>query len=159
MPVKAIPEGYHTITPSLIVRDARKASDFYKKAFGAEDIMAMPGPGGAIMHAEMRIGNSRIMMADENPQWNCKSPAAFGGSPVTFYVYVENVDAAWKRATDAGAKVVMPLADMFWGDRCGKVEDPFGHGWSLAQRVTDLTPEQITEGQKAFIAEMQQKQK
>ena len=157
--VKAIPEGYHTITPSLICRDARKAMDFYKKAFGAEEIMSMPGPGGAIMHAEMRVGNSRFMMADEMPAWNCKSPASYGGTPVTFYVYVENVDAAWKRATDAGAKVTMPLSDMFWGDRCGKVEDPFGHQWNLAQHMKDLTPQQIAEGQKAFMAQMQQQKK
>lgn len=154
MSVRAVPEGFHTITPSLICRDARKAIDWYKKAFAAEEIMCMPGPGGAVMHAELRIGSSIIMLADENPQWNCKSPQALNGSPVTFYVYVENVDAAWKRAVDAGAKVTMPLSDMFWGDRCGKVEDPFGHGWNLSQHVKDLTPEQIMEGQKQFMAQM-----
>src|SRR5437667_7972997 len=116
MPVKAIPEGYSTITPSIIVRDARKAIDFYKMAFGAEEIMSMPGPGGKIMHAEIRIGNSRVMLADDMPEFGCKSPQALGGSPVSFYVYVENVDAAWKRAVDAGAKAGMPLSDMFWGD-------------------------------------------
>jgi uncharacterized glyoxalase superfamily protein PhnB len=109
------------------------------------------------MHAELRIGNSRFMLADEMPEYNCKSPAALGGSPVTFYVYVENVDSAWKRATDAGAKVSMPLADMFWGDRCGKVEDPFGHGWTLAQHTRDLTPDQIAKGQQEWAAKMSQK--
>jgi uncharacterized glyoxalase superfamily protein PhnB len=157
MSVKAIPDGYHSITPSLIVCDARKAIDFYKKAFGAEELFCMNGPGGKVMHAELQIGNSRVMLADEMPEWGCKSPANLGGTPVTFYVYVENVDAAWKRAVDAGAKAKMPLADMFWGDRCGKVDDPFGHGWNLAQHTKDLTPEQIEQGQKEWMAQMQQK--
>src|SRR6266567_8210315 len=134
-PVKAIPEGHHTITPNLVARDAAKAIDFYKKAFGAEELMRMLGPGGGIMHAELRIGNSKIMLTDEHPEWGCKGPAAYGGSPVTFYVYVENADAAWMRAIDAGATAKMPVADMFWGDRLGQVEDPFGHKWSLAQHV------------------------
>src|SRR5436190_18356952 len=98
MAVRAIPEGYHTVTPNIVVRDARKAIDFYMKAFGAAEIMAMSGPGGKIMHAELQIGNSRIMLADEMPDWGCKSPQALSGSPVSFYVYVEKVDAAWKRA-------------------------------------------------------------
>jgi uncharacterized glyoxalase superfamily protein PhnB len=155
---KSIPEGYQTITPSLIVREARKAIDFYKKAFGAEEIMAMSGPGGSIMHAELKIGTSRVMLADEMPQFGCKSPAAYGGTPVSFYVYVDNVDNAWKRATDAGAKPVMPVGDMFWGDRVGKVDDPFGHGWTLAQHVKDLTPDQIAKGQKEWMEKMSKKQ-
>ena len=157
MAVRAIPEGYHTITPNIVVRDARKAIDFYKKAFGAEEIMSMPGPGGKIMHAEIRIGNSRVMLADDMPEFGCKSPQALGGSPVSFYVYVENVDAAWKRAVDAGAKAGMPLSDMFWGDRTGKLEDPFGHSWNLAQHIKDLTPDQINKGQEEFMKQMQQK--
>lgn len=154
---KAIPDGYHTITPNLTVRQAAKAIDFYKKAFAAEELVRMPGPGGSIMHAELQIGSSRFMLADEMPEMGCKSPAALGGSPVGFYVYVENVDAAWKRAVDAGAKVKMPLADMFWGDRVGALEDPFGHKWSLAQHVKDLTKEEMKEGQEAFMAQMKKK--
>ena len=154
---KAIPEGYHTITANLVIRGAAKAMDFYKKAFGAEEIMRMPGPGGTIMHAEMKVGDSRFMIGDEMPQMNCKSPQSYGGSPVSFYVYVENADAAWKRAVDAGAKSVMPLADLFWGDRTGRLEDPFGHSWVLAQHVRDVTPEQMKKGQDEFMAKMQKK--
>jgi uncharacterized glyoxalase superfamily protein PhnB len=156
-PVKAIPDGYHAITPNLIVRDAAKAIDFYKKAFGAEEAMRLPGPGGTIMHAELRIGGSVMMLADEMPASGCKGPEAYGGSPVSFYVYVENVDAAWKRALDAGAASKMPLADMFWGDRAGTLEDPFGHQWMLAQHVKDLAPDEIKKGQEAFFAEMMKK--
>src|SRR5580765_7162003 len=115
--VKAIPDGYQTITPNLTIKDAAKAIDFYKKAFAAEEIMRMPGPGGKIMHAELKIGSSRIMLADEMPEMGCMAPSPSGGSPVGFYVYVENVDAAFKRAVDAGAMAKMPPADMFWGDR------------------------------------------
>lgn len=155
--VKAIPDGYYTLTPNLTVRQASKAIDFYKKAFGAEEIVRMPGPGGSIMHAELQIGNSRFMLADEMPEMGSKSPVAFGGSPVGFYVYVENVDAAWKRAVDAGAKPKMPLADLFWGDRVGALEDPFGHKWTLAQHVKDLTPDEVKKGQEAFMAQMKKK--
>jgi uncharacterized glyoxalase superfamily protein PhnB len=153
--VQAVPQGYHTITPSLVVRRAADAIEFYKKAFGAQEIMRMPGPGGKIIHAELKIGDSIIMLNDEMDMGG-KSPEAYGGSSVGFYVYVENVDAAWKRAVDVGASVVMPLADMFWGDRCGRVDDPFGHGWTLAQHVKDLTPEEIRKGQEAFFAQMRQ---
>ena len=153
--VKAIPEGYHTITPNLVVSDGAKAIDFYRKAFGAEEIVRMPGPGGGVMHAELRIGNSVFMLGEEMPDMGAKSPKAYGGSPVSFYFYVENVDAAWDRAVKAGAKPVMPLADMFWGDRTGRLEDPFGHGWSPAQHVADLTPEEIKKGQEAFFTHAQ----
>ncbi len=152
---KAIPKGYHTITPNIVVPAAAKAIDFYRKAFDAAEIMRMPGPDGRIMHAELRIGDSVIMLCDEMPDMGAKSPKAYGGTPVSFYVYVEDVDAAWKRAVDAGAKAVMPLADMFWGDRTGRLEDPFGHSWSLAQHVEDLTPEQIKKGQEAYFAQLQ----
>src|SRR5437016_2485265 len=138
--VQPIPSGYHTTTPHLIVRDAAAAIDFYKKAFGAEEIMRMPGPGGAIMHAEIAIGDSRVMLGDERPGMNCKGPQTLGGSPVSFYIYVQDVDKAWKRAIDAGAKETMPLADMFWGDRTGAVQDPLGHTWSLAQHIANPTP-------------------
>lgn len=153
--VKAIPKGYHTITPNLVIRDAAKAIDFYKKAFGAEVIAQMGGPGGKVLHAELKIGDSIIMLGDEIPEMNTKGPKSYGGSPVSFYVYVEKVDAAWKRAVDAGAKTVMPLTDMFWGDRTGRLEDPFGHLWSLAQHVKDVTPEEMKKGQEAFFKQMQ----
>jgi uncharacterized glyoxalase superfamily protein PhnB len=153
--VKAIPEGYHTVTPSVIVDDGASAIDFYKRAFGARELMRMPGPDGRIMHAEIQIGDSRVMLSDEMPEMDVRSPKAYNGTPVGFYVYVENVDAAWQRALDAGAKQVSPLADMFWGDRTGRLQDPFGHKWTLSQHVQDLTPEQIEKGQEAFFAQMQ----
>ncbi len=152
--VQAIPEGYHTITPNLVVRDASKAIDFYKKAFGAEEKFRLPGPDGKIVHAEIKIGDSVVMLADEM-EGMTKSPTAYGGSPVGFYLYFEDVDAAWKRAVDAGAKPVMPLADMFWGDRTGRLEDPFGHSWSPAQHTNDPTPDEFKKGQEAFFAQMQ----
>jgi uncharacterized glyoxalase superfamily protein PhnB len=154
MSVKAIPDGYHTITPNIVVKDAAAAMSFYQKAFGAEELARMPGPGGKIMHAEMKIGDSKIMLGDEMPEFGNKGPKTLGGSPVSFYVYVNNVDASWKRAVDAGAKVVMPLEDMFWGDRGGKLEDPFGHGWMLSQHTKDLSPAEIKAGQEAFEAKM-----
>ena len=119
----------HTVTPSLFVAGAAKAIDFYKKALGAEEVMRFPAPDGTIMHAEIRIGDSTIMLGDEMPEQGGKSPKSYGGTPVSFFVYRENVDAAWKQAVNAGAKEVMPLADQFWGDRAGCFEDPFGHNW------------------------------
>ncbi len=156
MPKKQIvPQGYHTVTPNVVVNDPAEALEFYKKAFGAEETVRMPGPDGRIIHAEMRIGDSVMMIAPEMPDMGTSSPKKYGGSPVGFYVYVEDVDAAWKRALDAGAKSTMPLADMFWGDRTGRLEDPFGHSWSLAEHVKDPTPEEIDKGQEAFFAGMQ----
>jgi len=152
--VNPIPEGHHTVTPSIAVHDAAAALAFYAKAFGAEEIMRMPLPDGRIMHAEIRVGNSTIMLADEIPQMGTKGPKAYGGSPVTFYVYVSNVEAAFKRAVNAGAKELMPLVDMFWGDRAGQVEDPFGYRWMLAQRVKDLTPQEMKAAHEAFTAGM-----
>jgi PhnB protein len=153
--VKAIPEGYHSITPSIVVRDAPKALDFYRRAFDAKERMRMPGPDGKIMHAEIQIGDSLVMLNDEMPEMRSRSPQSLGGSPVSFYVYVEDVDAAFKRAVDAGATPTMPLTDMFWGDRFGSVQDPFGHTWSLAQHVKDMTPEEMMRGQEEFMAQMQ----
>ena len=155
--VKAIPDGYHTITPNITVGDAAGALDFYQKAFGAEEIMRMPGPGGKIMHAEFRIGDSHVMIADEMPEMGNKGPRSLGGTPTSFYVFVNNVDAAWKRALAAGAKETMPLADMFWGDRTGRLEDPFGHAWVLAQHIKDVTPADMKSGQDAFMAKMREK--
>ncbi len=148
--VKPIPDGYHTVTPSMAVAEAAKAIDFYKKALGAEEALRVPGPGGKIMHAELRIGDSVIMLNDEMPEMGSKGPKSYGGTPVAFYVYVENLDAAWKRATDAGVTETMPPAEMFWGDRLGGFEDPFGHRWTLAQHVKDPTPEEMRKGQEAF---------
>ena len=152
---KAIPEGYQSVTPMVVVKDARKAIEFYKRAFGAQEQFVMPGlDGKGVMHAELRIGDSIIMMGEENPQHSCQSAETLGGSPVSFYLYVEKVDEAFGVAVAAGAEVRMPVQDMFWGDRMGTLKDPFGYSWSLASHVRDLTPEEIQEGAKAFCAKM-----
>jgi uncharacterized glyoxalase superfamily protein PhnB len=150
---QAVPKNYHTVTPSLMVDGAAKAIDFYKKALGAEEVMRFPGPDGRIMHAEIRIGDSVIMLGDEMPEQGARGPKSIGGTPVSFFVYRENVDAAWKRALDAGAKEVMPLIDQFWGDRAGCLEDPFGHHWWLAQHIQDLTPEELQKNAEAFFSQ------
>ena len=149
--VKAIPDGYHTLTPHLVVKDASKAIEFYKKAFGAEEIRRVPGPDGkSLMHAELKIGDSRLFLVDEFPEMNCRGPQSIGGTPVTIHIFVEDVDAAFNKAVATGAQVAMPLADMFWGDRYGVLTDPFGHAWSMATHKEDLTPEEI--GQRAQAA-------
>ena len=152
---QAIPKGYHTVTPSIVVKGAAGAIDFYRKALGAEELMRFPGPDGSIMHAEIRIGDSVVMLGDEMPEQGGRSPKSIGGTPVSFFVYKENVDAAWKQAVDAGAKTIMPLADQFWGDRTGCLEDPYGHRWWLAQHVQDLTPEEMQRNAEAFFSQMQ----
>jgi uncharacterized glyoxalase superfamily protein PhnB len=153
-----IPEGFHTVTPMFVFKDARKAIDFYRRAFGAEEISVMPGlDGKGVMHAELRIGDSIIMMGEENPQEPCKSAETMGGSPITFYIYVENVDEAFSTALTAGAEVRMPVEDMFWGDRVGTVQDPFGYKWTLATHIKDLTPKELQEGAEAFFAQMARK--
>jgi uncharacterized glyoxalase superfamily protein PhnB len=152
---QAIPKGYHTVTPSIVVDGAVKAIDFYKKALGAEEIMRFPGPDGKIMHAEIRIGDSVIMLVDQMPEQGGRGPKLIGGTPVSFFVYGENVDAAWKRAVDAGAKPIMPLDDQFWGDRTGLLEDPYGHHWWLAQHIEDLTPDELSKRSEAFFSQMQ----
>jgi uncharacterized glyoxalase superfamily protein PhnB len=153
---QAVPTGYHTVTPSLVVADAAKAIEFYKKALGAEELMRFPGPDGSIMHAEIRIGDSTIMLGDEMPDQGVRGPRSIGGTPVGFFVYGDNVDAAWKRAIDAGAREVMPLADQFWGDRTGCLEDPFGHRWWLAQHLRDLTPDELQKAAEEFFSQPQQ---
>jgi PhnB protein len=147
---KPIPNGYHTLTPYLTVRGAAEAIEFYKKAFGAEVHGQMPAPDGRVMHAELQIGDSRIMLADEFPDMGSRAPATLGGTAGGVHVYVQDVDAAWARAVAAGATVVMPLADMFWGDRYGKLRDPYGHEWSLASHTEDLTEAEM--GQRAAAA-------
>lgn len=155
---KAIPEGFHSVTPMFVFKDARKAIEFYKRAFGAQERFAMPGPDGkGVMHAELRIGDSIIMMSEENPQQPCKSAETIGGSPVSFYLYLENVDEAFRIALEAGAESRMPVQDMFWGDRTGTVQDPFGYSWTLAVHIKDLTPQEIQQGAQAFFAEMARK--
>jgi uncharacterized glyoxalase superfamily protein PhnB len=151
--VRAIPEGFHTVTPHLVCAGAAQAIEFYKNAFGAVEIGRMPGPGGKIMHAELRIGDSRIMLADDFPDYGCNGPLALKGTPVFIHLYVNDADAAWAQAVAAGGKPVMPLADMFWGDRYGQLDDPFGHRWSIATHKRDMTPEQM---QEAMAKSMQQ---
>jgi PhnB protein len=153
--VKAVPEGYHTMTPNLTVSDGAQAIDFYIQAFGAEETVRMPGPSGEVMHAELRIGDSVFMLGSEMPEMGALSPKSYGGSPVLLYVYVEDVDSAWDRAVRAGAKPLTPVANMFWGDRIGRLEDPFGHRWSLAQHIEDPTPEEMQKRQEEFFAQMQ----
>lgn len=156
--IKAIPEGYQSLTPMFIFKDAGKAIDFYKRAFGAEVRLVMPGPDGkGVMHAEVRIGTSIIMMGEENADCPNKSAETVGGSPVSFYIYLENVDEAFKIAVEAGSKILMPVEDMFWGDRMGTVLDPFGYSWSLASHTKDLTPEEIQKGAQAMFAKMAKK--
>jgi uncharacterized glyoxalase superfamily protein PhnB len=140
---KPIPEGFHTLTPHMIVKGAAEAIEFYKRAFGAEEIVRMPGPGGMVMHSELRIGDSPLMVNDEFPDVGVRGPASIGGSPVTLHLYVEDVDALMERAEKAGAKITMPAQDTFWGDRYGRLEDPFGHQWSLATRTENLTADEI----------------
>ena len=155
---KAIPEGYQSVTPFFMFKDAREAIEFYKKAFGATERFVMPGPDGkGVMHAELQIGDSIIMMGEENPNEPCKSAETIGGSPVSFYLYVENVDDAFRRALKAGSESRMPVEDMFWGDRVGTVQDPFGYSWSLATHTKDLTEEEIQKGAEAWFAEMAKK--
>ena len=153
--VKPIPEGFRTLTPSLVVRDGKRAIEFYKKAFGAEEVLRMETPGGkGIAHAELRIGDSRFFVNDEFPGAGCVSPETLKGTTQVVHIYVQDVDAAFGRAVAAGATVRMPVADMFWGDRFGKLADPFGHEWSLATHKEDVTPEECAERAKAFFAQM-----
>jgi PhnB protein len=141
--VKPIPEGYHTVTPYLTVDGAGRAIDFYKQAFGAELLVRMDGPDGKVGHAELQIGDSRIMLADEFPNMGGKSPQTLGGSPVAIMLYVEDVDTMYRQALAAGAKEDRPLQDQFYGDRMGSVMDPFGHKWFLGTHVEDVSPEEM----------------
>jgi PhnB protein len=150
MAVKPIPEGYHTVTPYLIIKGVAAALEFYKKAFGATELFRMPGPGGAVMHAEIKIGDSMIMMGDENVAMGARSPSTLGGSPVGICLYVPDVDALAKQALAAGATVVRPVQDQFYGDRSGTFTDPFGHQWTLATHKEDVSPEEMDRRMKAM---------
>lgn len=141
--VKPIPEGYHAITPYLYIDGAAKAIEFYKEAFGAEEVMRMPGPDGRIGHAEIRIGDSHVMLADEHPEIGARGPKAYGGAPFSLLLYVEHVDTVIERAIVAGAKLVREVADQFYGDRSGGIEDPFGFTWYVATHVEDVSPEEM----------------
>jgi PhnB protein len=145
---KRIPQGMHSVTPHLVCAGAAQAIEFYKKAFGAIEEARLPGSDGKLMHAMIRIGDSQIMLADEFPQWGALGPKALKGSPVTIHLYVDDADAFAKRAEAAGAKITMPVADMFWGDRYGKLEDPFGHQWSVGTHVRDVSPDEMQKAMK-----------
>lgn len=147
--VKPIPDGMHSLTPSLTCGGAADAIKFYAKAFNAVEVMRVPGPGGKLIHAMLRIGDSPLMLMDEFPDYGAFGPKTLKGSPVTVHLYVENVDAAVAQAVAAGAKITMPLADMFWGDRYAALEDPFGHHWSIATHKVDLSQEEICEAMAA----------
>jgi PhnB protein len=143
MPVKPVPDGYPSVTTYLIVRGAARAIDYYKAAFDGVELMRLDAPGGLIGHAEVRIGNTPVMLADENPEWGVKAPPSLGGSPVHLLLYVDDCDAVFERAIAAGGAEVRPLRDQFYGDRSGTLTDPFGHQWTIATRKEDLTVDEI----------------
>jgi PhnB protein len=151
-PAKPIPDGYHSLQPYLIVRDAAKALEFYQTVFSATEVVRMTMPGGdQIMHAELRIGDSILMLSEEAPNWNVHSPVKYGGSPVSLLLYVADVDAQFARATAAGCTPIAPPMDMFWGDRYCKFTDPFGHVWAVATHISDPTPAEIAEGARKMF--------
>lgn len=153
--VKPIPDGFRSVTPHLVTRSAAQAIDFYKQAFGAVERYRMPGPGGTIMHAEITIGDSIVMLGEESPMCpENKCPASLGGSATTISLYVPDADKAFDRAVKAGANVVMPVMDMFWGDRYGMVTDPSGHRWAIMTHVKDMTPDEIMKAGAAFMSSM-----
>jgi PhnB protein len=154
MATQPIPEGYHTVTPYLAVEDATEAIEYYTKAFDAKERVRMETPDGKVGHAELEIGDSLVMLSDPFPQASTKPPNELGGTSVSVFIYVENVDAVVKQAVDAGAMVTMEVADQFWGDRFGSVKDPFGHLWSIATHVEDVPPEEMAERAKAAMAAM-----
>jgi PhnB protein len=151
--IKPIPEGFHTVTPHLVCAGAADAMDFYKKAFGAVEIARLPGPDGKLMHGHLRIGDSAVMLADEMPSCSSFGPGTLKGTPVTIHLYVNDADAFFTRATNAGAKAVMPVSDMFWGDRYGVLQDPFGHQWAVATHVRDVGHEEMGEAMAKMAAQ------
>lgn len=150
--VKPVPDGYHTATPYLTVRGAAEAIDFYQRAFGANELFRMPGPNGKIMHAEIVIGNSHIMLADESAASGSQAPPSLNGTPCGIFLYLEDVDKTFKQAVKAGAKETLPVQNMFWGDRFGRLTDPFGHKWMLATHVEDVSPAEMEERMSAVQA-------
>ncbi len=157
MSVKPIPDGYHTLTPFLTVRDAERAIEFYKNAFGAESRGLMKGPDGKVMHAEIKIGDSVVMLSDEFPDFGSVSPQGLGGSPMGLHIYVDDVDNSFDRAVKAGAQVEMPVMDQFWGDRYGRLKDPFGHKWSIATHKKDLSMDEMKKGMDEAMAKFAEK--
>jgi PhnB protein len=157
--VKPIPEGYHTVTPYLTYSDAAKAIEFYKRAFDAKEVVRMQGPNGKIGHAELRIGDSVVMLADELPGNDARSPQSLGGTTAGLFLYVKDIDAAYHKAVDAGAKATMQPQDMFWGDRFGRLSDPFGHSWAMATHKEDVAPEEMKRRSDAQMAKMGQAQR
>jgi len=155
---RAIPERCHSITPYLMVKDAARAIEFYRRAFGAEEVSRMAGPGGkGVMHAEIRIGDSLVMLSDEFPGAGCTSPQSLGGTTCQMFLYVPDVDSVYQQAISAGATSNMPVSDMFWGDRYGKLSDPFGHQWGLATHKEDVSPQEMKKRADAFFAQMAQR--
>ena len=154
MSVKPVPDGYHTLTPFLTVRDAVKAIEFYKQAFGAKERGVMKGPDGKVMHAELMIGDSIIMLSDEFPAFGALSPQSTGGAGMGLHIYLDGVDAAFEKAVKAGAEVEMPVMDQFWGDRYGKLKDPFGHKWSIATHTKDLSLDEMKQGMDEAMSKM-----
>lgn len=154
---KPIPQGFHSVTPSFTFKDSMKALEFYKKAFGAKVLSVFPALSGkGVMHATMQIGDSILMMGDEmSPQ--CKSAETLGGTPISLWIYTENVDAFFKKAIQAGATETMPVGDQFWGDRMGQLKDPFGYCWTVATKTKDLNEEEIRKGAETFFASMAKK--
>ena len=150
--VERIPDGMHTVTPHLVCAGGAEAIEFYKKAFNAVELSRLPGPNGKLMHASIRIGNSVVMLSDDFPEHGSSGPKALKGTPVVLHLYVEDADAFAKRAAGAGAKITMPVTDMFWGDRYGQLEDPFGHRWSVATHVRDMKPDEILEAMSKMAA-------
>jgi PhnB protein len=158
MATKSIPEGYHSVTPYLIIKGAAGAIDFYKRVFGATEVMRMPDPsGGRIGHAEIKIGDSHIMLADEYPEMGHRSPQTLGGAGVSLMIYLDGVDEVFKRALAAGAKEMQPLKNQFYGDRSGTVQDPYGHVWTIATHVEDVPPDEMERRAKEAMQQMQQK--
>ena len=155
--VKPIPDGHHSITPTLTVKGASSAIEFYKKAFGAQELSRFVGPDGkTIMHAEIKIGDSLIMLNDEYPQMGCRSPQSMGGATGGLFLYVQDADDTFNKAVSAGAKPQMPMMDAFWGDRFGSIVDPYGHVWSIATRKKDMTPDELRKASEAFMKQMSQ---
>lgn len=151
--VKPIPEGYHSLTPYLFIKGAAAAIEFYKSVFGATEVMRMAGPNGQIMHAELRIGDSLVMLSDENPQMGAVSPQSLGGTASGINVYIADVDSVVQKAVDSGAKLVRPVKDQFYGDRSGTLIDPFGHMWSVATHVEDVSPEEMSKRAAAAMSQ------